>query len=88
MTAQEESHETKQGQDEDRHEPRFLVSPALKVKSLPADRLLASQSMEIAAIEAQIRAGHPDLQGLCLALSDWSAELRLLEKVEVTDGTT
>jgi hypothetical protein len=42
MAAQEESHETKQGQDEDRHEPRFLVSPALKVKSLPADRLLAS----------------------------------------------
>jgi hypothetical protein len=28
------------------------------------------------------------LAGLCLALSDWSAELRLLEKVEVTDGTT
>jgi hypothetical protein len=43
VTAQEESHETKQGQDEDRHEPRFLVSPALKVKSLPADRLLASR---------------------------------------------
>ena len=42
---------------------------------------------EIAAIEAQIRAGHPDLPGLCLALSDWSAELRLLEKAEVTDGT-
>jgi hypothetical protein len=33
---------------------------------------------EIAAIEAQIRAGHPDLQGLCLALADWHAELRLL----------
>jgi hypothetical protein len=30
-------------------------------------------------IEAQIRAGHPDLQGLCLALSDWSAELRILQ---------
>jgi hypothetical protein len=44
--------------------------------------------LEIAAIEVQIRAGHPDLPGLCLALSDWSAELRLLEKVEVTDGTT
>jgi hypothetical protein len=42
MTAQEESHETKQGQDEDRHEPRLSVSPALKVKSLPAGRLLAS----------------------------------------------
>jgi hypothetical protein len=33
---------------------------------------------EIAAIEDQLRAGHPDLQGLCLALSDWSAELRLI----------
>ena len=27
---------------------------------------------EIAAIEAEIRAGNPDLQGLCLGLSDWS----------------
>ena len=35
---------------------------------------------EIAAIEGEILAGNPDLQGLCLALSDWSAELRLLEK--------
>src|ERR1039458_3124383 len=34
---------------------------------------------EIAVIEAQIRAGHPDLQGLCLALSDWHAEIRLLQ---------
>ena len=33
---------------------------------------------EIAAIEANIQAGHPDLQGLCLALADWSTELRLL----------
>ena len=33
---------------------------------------------EIAAIEAQIRGGHPDLAGLCLALADWSSELRLL----------
>ena len=35
---------------------------------------------EIAAIEAQILAGNPDLQGLCLALSDWSAELRILRQ--------
>ena len=35
---------------------------------------------EIAAIEAEIRAGNPDLVGLTLALSDWSAELRLLLK--------
>ena len=34
---------------------------------------------EIAAIEAEILAGSPDLSGLCLALSDWSAELRLLQ---------
>jgi len=34
---------------------------------------------EIAAIEAEILAGNPDLQGLCLALSDWHAELRILQ---------
>jgi hypothetical protein len=34
---------------------------------------------EIAAIEAEIRAGNPDLQGLCLALRDWHAELRILQ---------
>jgi hypothetical protein len=34
---------------------------------------------EIAAIEALLLAGHPDVEGLCLALSDWSAELRILE---------
>lgn len=34
---------------------------------------------EVAAIEAELRAGNPDVQGLCLALSDWSAELRILQ---------
>ena len=34
---------------------------------------------EIAAIEAEIRDGNPDLTGLCLALADWWAELRILE---------
>ena len=47
-------------------------------------------SREIAEIEDQIRAYHPDLQGLCLALADWSAELRMLiverEKLPGTDG--
>jgi len=33
---------------------------------------------EIAAAEAALLAGHPDVPGLCLALSDWSAELRIL----------
>jgi hypothetical protein len=37
---------------------------------------------EIAAIEAEIRAGNPDLQGLCLALTDWHAELRILQDEE------
>ncbi len=37
---------------------------------------------EIAAIEALLLAGHPDVAGLCLALSDWSAELRILEGAE------
>ena len=26
-----------------------------------------------------LRNGHPDLRGLCLALADWCAELRLLQ---------
>jgi len=36
---------------------------------------------ELAAIEAEIRAGNPDLEGLCLALSDWSAELRMISRL-------
>jgi len=35
---------------------------------------------EIAGIEALIVAGHSDLQGLCQALADWSAELRIIEQ--------
>jgi hypothetical protein len=31
-------------------------------------------------IEALLRAGHPDVPGLCLALADWSAELRIVER--------
>ena len=34
---------------------------------------------EIASAEQCLRGGHPDVAGLCLALSDWSAELRILE---------
>jgi hypothetical protein len=37
---------------------------------------------EIAAIEAEILAGNPDLPGLCLALADWHAELRILQDEE------
>ena len=37
---------------------------------------------EIAATAALLRAGHPDVEGLCMALVDWSAELRILEGTE------
>ena len=43
---------------------------------------------EIAAIEAEILAGNPDLPGLCLALSDWSAELRIMQDEERRQGRT
>jgi hypothetical protein len=35
---------------------------------------------EIAGIEALLLAGHPDIDGLTVALSDWSAELWLIEQ--------
>jgi hypothetical protein len=40
---------------------------------------IARAQREIGAIEAEIRAGNPDLQGLCRGLVDWSCELRRLE---------
>jgi len=35
---------------------------------------------EIAEAKRLLRAGQPDVEGLCLMLSDWAAELRLLEE--------
>jgi hypothetical protein len=35
---------------------------------------------EIAAIEAELLAGNPEVQGLCWALADWWAELRIIEE--------
>jgi len=34
---------------------------------------------ELAAVEAELLAGNRDMEGLLLALSDWSAELRILQ---------
>jgi hypothetical protein len=34
---------------------------------------------EIQEAQRLLRSGHPDVEGLCLALADWSAELKLLE---------
>ena len=43
---------------------------------------------EIADIEAEILAGNPDLPGLCLALRDWNAELRILQNEESRQAET
>jgi len=37
---------------------------------------------EIAAMRAELLAGNPDVEGLCLALGDWWAELRILEQAQ------
>jgi hypothetical protein len=37
---------------------------------------------EIQSVESALLAGHPDVAGLCLALGDWSAELRILQNEE------
>jgi hypothetical protein len=39
---------------------------------------------EIAEAERLLSEGHPDIQGLCLAISDWSAELRILQGLETS----
>jgi len=42
-------------------------------------REIARCRREIAHVEGLLRSGHPDVEGLCLALADWNAELRILE---------
>ena len=54
----------------------------------PVDRDIERCRQEIADIEAQILADHPDLQGLCLALSDWWAELHMVEGAGKGDAAT
>jgi hypothetical protein len=44
------------------------------------DREIDRCRREIAEIEAELLAGNPDVAGLCMALSDWWAELRILER--------
>jgi hypothetical protein len=43
------------------------------------DREIERCRTEVAAIEAELLASNPDVAGLVLALSDWSAELRILQ---------
>jgi hypothetical protein len=36
---------------------------------------------EVAEVEQLLRDGHPDIELLCLALHDWSSEIRELENI-------
>jgi hypothetical protein len=36
---------------------------------------------EIAEIEKLLWSGHPDVEGLCLALGDWRTELRMIQSM-------
>ena len=53
MTAEEESRETKQEQEEGRHRPRFLDYRVMKVKPLSADRILASHRRDLATARSR-----------------------------------
>ena len=55
------------------------VSKRLPMSDAEYQREIERCRREIAEIEGLLRSGHPDVEGLCLALADWSAELRLLE---------
>jgi hypothetical protein len=44
-----------------------------------SDLDLARCDREIAEARAALRAGHLDIEGLCLAIHDWSGERRLIE---------
>jgi hypothetical protein len=52
------------------------------------DREIERCRREIAAIEAELLGGNPDVAGLCLVLSDWSAELRILEGAVKSNAPT
>lgn len=44
------------------------------------DAEIARCERELAEHTALLRAGHPDVAGLCRAVADWAGELRLLQK--------
>jgi hypothetical protein len=56
------------------------------MKSDPSDSRSQREQCfrEIAECERLLRMGHSDLAGLCLALADWSKELRLIHGFERT----
>ena len=51
------------------------------MRVLPPEAERARCRAEIATLEALLRSGHEDVDGLMLALADWRAELVELEAV-------
>jgi hypothetical protein len=49
------------------------------LQAAEVERAMNRCHAEIAAIEALLLAGHSDVEGLFMALADWSVELGLLE---------
>ena len=54
------------------------TSPRSPLRERQWQREVERCRSEMANVEAQLRAGHPDVEGLVLALADWSQELRIL----------
>ena len=52
------------------------------------ERQIQRCNAEIATVEKMLYAEHPDVEGLCMALSDWSAELRILQEEQRRLGET
>ena len=59
-------------------EPSVRLSESASHLQREVDRCRA----EIESAKRLLRSGHQDIEGLCLMLSDWSAELRFLEAEE------
>jgi hypothetical protein len=60
---------------------RVVAIESIVAESAELEAAIERCRREIAEIEILLQAGHRDVQGLCMALSDWSAELRLIERV-------
>lgn len=61
----------------------MAMEEASATSALSASRLQRDMDRcrrEIAEIQRELRAGNPDVHGLCLGLKDWSTELRILEQ--------
>jgi hypothetical protein len=58
---------------------QIAASTTSRASECPLSPEIERCEREIAAAEDALRAGHRDVAGLCLALSDWSMELIILQ---------